>query len=97
MEEEDFLSAELELVPAGKAREAGLDRSLIMAYGQDDRACAFTSLQAMLDTREVEKTACCILVDKEEIGSTGATGRWHPDSLKTQQLRCWTEWESTVI
>ena len=74
MEEEDFLSAELELVPAGKAREAGLDRSLIMAYGQDDRACAFTSLQAMLDTREVEKTACCILVDKEEIGSTGATG-----------------------
>ena len=74
MEEEDFLSAELELVPAGKAREAGLDRSLIMAYGQDDRACAFTSLKAMLDTREVEKTACCILVDKEEIGSTGATG-----------------------
>lgn len=74
MEEEDFLSAELELVPAGKAREAGLDRSMIMAYGQDDRVCAFTSLKAMLDVKEVEKTTCCILVDKEEIGSTGATG-----------------------
>lgn len=72
--EEDFLSAELEVVPAGKARDAGLDRSLIMAYGQDDRVCAFTSLKAMLDVTAVEKTACCILVDKEEIGSTGATG-----------------------
>lgn len=74
MREADFLSAELEVVPAGKARDAGLDRSMIMAYGQDDRVCAFTSLKAMLDVTAVEKTACCILVDKEEIGSTGATG-----------------------
>ena len=74
MEEEDFLSAELEVVPAGKARETGIDRSMIMSYGQDDRVCAFTSLKAILDVKEVKKTACCILVDKEEIGSVGATG-----------------------
>lgn len=74
MEEEDFLSAELEIVPAGKARETGLDRSMIMSYGQDDRVCAFTSLKAILDVGDVERTACCILVDKEEIGSVGATG-----------------------
>lgn len=74
MEEEDFLSAELEIVPAGKARETGIDRSMIMSYGQDDRVCAFTSLKAILDVKEVKKTACCILVDKEEIGSVGATG-----------------------
>lgn len=74
MVEEDFLSAELEIVPAGAAREAGLDRSMIMSYGQDDRVCAYTSLAAMLETADVERTACCILVDKEEIGSVGATG-----------------------
>lgn len=74
MEEEDFLSAELEVVPAGKAREAGFDRSMILAYGQDDRVCAFTSLYAMLLCPEVSRTACGILVDKEEIGSVGATG-----------------------
>ena len=74
MEEEDFLSAELEIVPAGKARDCGIDRSMILAYGQDDRVCAFTSLFAMLDVKEVERTSCCILVDKEEIGSVGATG-----------------------
>lgn len=74
MTEEDFVSAELEIVPAGKAREMGFDRSMIMAYGQDDRVCAFTSLFAMLGTESVEKTACCVLVDKEEIGSVGATG-----------------------
>jgi len=78
IEEEDFLSAELEIVPAGKAREAGLDRSMILAYGQDDRVCAYTSMAAMLDLAKenvnVERTACCILVDKEEIGSVGATG-----------------------
>ena len=73
-EEEDFLSAELEVVPAGKAREAGFDRSMILAYGQDDRVCAYTSMQAMLDVKKCEKTICCILVDKEEIGSVGATG-----------------------
>ena len=74
MDEEDFISAELEVVPAGKAREAGFDRSMILSYGQDDRVCAFTSLKAMLDTKDPERTACCLLVDKEEIGSVGATG-----------------------
>jgi aspartyl aminopeptidase len=74
IEEEDFLSAELEIVPAGKARDYGLDRSMVMSYGQDDRVCAYTSLIAMLETQEVERTAVCILVDKEEIGSVGATG-----------------------
>ena len=72
--EEDFLSAELEIVPAGKAREAGIDRSMIMAYGQDDRVCAYTSLAAMLEVTDAAKTTCCLLVDKEEIGSVGATG-----------------------
>ena len=75
IEEEDFLSAELEIVPAGKARECGLDRSMIAAYGQDDRACAFPTLRAILDQEETpEKTSCSLLVDKEEIGSVGATG-----------------------
>ena len=74
LEEEDFLSAELEVVPAGKARDCGLDRSMIMAYGQDDRVCAYTSLLAMLESKDLKKTACCLLVDKEEIGSVGATG-----------------------
>lgn len=74
MEEEDFLSAELEIVPAGKARECGLDRSMILGYGQDDRVCAFPSLFAMFETEITERTSCCILVDKEEIGSVGATG-----------------------
>lgn len=74
MEEEDFLSAELEIIPAGKARDCGIDRSMILAYGQDDRVCAFTSLFAMLDVEEAVRTSCCILVDKEEIGSVGATG-----------------------
>lgn len=74
MEEEDFLSAELELVPAGKARDCGFDRSMILSYGQDDRVCAFTSLFAMLDVENTSKTTCCLLVDKEEIGSVGATG-----------------------
>lgn len=74
IEEEDFISAELEVVPAGKAREAGFDRSMILAYGQDDRVCAFSSLKAMLEVDESKRTACCLLVDKEEIGSVGATG-----------------------
>ena len=74
VEEEDFISAELEIVPAGKARDCGFDRSIVLAYGQDDRVCAFTSLFAMLDVHKTERTACCILVDKEEIGSVGATG-----------------------
>ena len=74
IEEEDLLSAELEIVPAGKARELGFDRSMIMSYGQDDRICAFTSLMAMLDIETPKRTACCLLVDKEEVGSQGASG-----------------------
>lgn len=75
IEEEDFLSAEIEVVPAGPARDCGLDRSMIAAYGQDDRVCAYTSLAAMLEMEETPKrTGCCLLVDKEEIGSVGATG-----------------------
>ena len=74
IEEEDFMSAELEIVPAGGARELGIDRSMIMSYGQDDRVCAYTSLAAMLEMEDVDKTSCCLLVDKEEIGSVGATG-----------------------
>ena len=74
VEEEDFISAELEVVPAGKEREAGLDKSMILAYGQDDRVCAYTSLKAMMDTEQTDRTSCLILVDKEEIGSVGATG-----------------------
>lgn len=74
IDEEDFESAELALVPADKARDLGFDRSMILAYGQDDRVCAYTSLRAMLETEHVRRTACCLLVDKEEIGSVGATG-----------------------
>ncbi len=74
LEEADFQSAELCLVPAGKARELGFDRSMTLAYGQDDRVCSYTSLRAMLDMKDVKRTACCLLVDKEEIGSVGATG-----------------------
>lgn len=76
IEEQDFLSAELEIVPAGKAREAGFDRSMILEYGQDDRVCAYTSARAVLEVagEVTDRTACCILVDKEEIGSVGATG-----------------------
>ena len=74
IEEEDFLSAEIEVVPAGPARDYGIDRSMIAGYGHDDRCCAFSSLFALLDCENPEYTACCILVDKEEVGSIGATG-----------------------
>ena len=74
IEEEDLLSAELEVVPAGAARDLGLDRSMILGYGQDDRSCAYTSLVAQLDAETPARTAVCLLVDKEEIGSVGATG-----------------------
>lgn len=73
-EEEDFLSAELEVVPAGKARDYGIDRSMVMGYGHDDRVCSYTSLMALLKIEKVDKTCVCFLVDKEEIGSAGATG-----------------------
>ena len=73
-EEEDFLSAEIEVVPAGKARDYGLDRSMVAGYGHDDRVCAYTSLRAILDIENPTYTSCAILVDKEEVGSPGATG-----------------------
>ncbi len=75
IEESDFLSAELTVVPAGAARDLGFDRSMILAYGQDDKVCAYTSLLAMLDEdKPLKRTSCCLIVDKEEIGSVGATG-----------------------
>ena len=74
IEEDDFLSAEIEVVPADKARDCGLDRSMILAYGQDDRVCAYTSLLAQLETPTQKYCSCTLLVDKEEIGSVGATG-----------------------
>lgn len=74
VEEEDFLSAELEIVPAGKSRDCGLDRSMVAGYGQDDRVCAYTSFLAMLEMEDPKRTSCCLLTDKEEIGSVGATG-----------------------
>lgn len=74
IEEDDFVSAEIEVVPAGKARHAGFDKSMILAYGHDDRVCAFSSYKAMLEVKGIKKTSCCILTDKEEIGSVGATG-----------------------
>ena len=74
VEEDDFVSAEIEVVPAGKARDYGLDRSMVMGYGHDDRICAYTSLVALLEMEETEKTSVCLLVDKEEVGSIGATG-----------------------
>lgn len=74
IEEEDFLSAELEVVPAGPARDYGLDRSMVMGYGHDDRVCAYPSFKAMLDANSAKRTMACLLVDKEEIGSVGATG-----------------------
>ena len=72
--EDDFVSAEIEVVPAGKARDYGLDRSMVMGYGHDDRICAYTSLMALLEMPSVKRTAVCLLVDKEEVGSIGATG-----------------------
>ncbi len=74
IEEEDFISAEIEVVPSGKARDYGLDRSMVMAYGQDDNVCAYTSLRAILEVQKPERTSCCILSDKEEVGSQGNTG-----------------------
>ena len=74
IEEDDFESAELEIVPAGKARDAGFDRSMVLSYGQDDRACAFPSFRAQMEMHGLARTSCTLLVDKEEIGSVGATG-----------------------
>ena len=74
VEEEDFLSAEIEVVPAGPARDMGLDRSMILGYGHDDRVCAYPSMLAQIDVANVERTSITLIVDKEEIGSVGATG-----------------------
>ena len=84
IEEEDFVSSEFEIVPQGKARDLGLDKSMVMGYGHDDRVCAYTSLLAILDTDNLERTSCAILVDKEEIGSVGATGaqsKWFENTI----------------
>ena len=84
IEEEDFLSSELEIVPEGKARDLGFDRSMVIGYGHDDRVCAYTSLRAVLDSDVCDRTVCAWLVDKEEIGSVGATGahsKWFENVL----------------
>ena len=83
VEEEDFLSAELEIVPAGKARDMGFDRSMILGYGHDDRVCAYPSMMAVLDYEGTpDYTLCCIITDKEEIGSVGRDGHGFPLSGK---------------
>ena len=74
IEEDDFESAELEVVPAGKARDAGFDRSMILGYGHDDRSCAYPAFRAQIESHDLDRTSCTLLVDKEEIGSVGATG-----------------------
>lgn len=74
IEEDDFVSAEFEIVPAGKARDLGLDRSMILAYGHDDRICAYPSVMALMNLKDPSRTTCCILTDKEEVGSQGNTG-----------------------
>ena len=74
VEEDDFVSAEIEVVPQGEAKDYGIDKSMIAGYGHDDRVCAYTSSRAILDVENPKRTSCCILVDKEEIGSVGATG-----------------------
>ena len=91
IEEEDFISAEIEAVPAGPARDYGLDRSMIMAYGQDDRVCAYTSFRAMIEMENPEYTSVCLLTDKEEIGSVGATGmhsRFFEDTVAEVMNAC---------
>lgn len=90
-EEEDFISAELEIVPAGEAKDCGFDESMIMGYGHDDRVCAYPSLIAMTESGSLKKTGICILVDKEEIGSVGATGmtsRFFENTVAEVMERC---------
>ena len=90
MEEEDFLSSELHAVPAGPARDYGLDRSMIAGYGHDDKVCAYTSLRAVLDAGKQEYTTVAVLVDKEEVGSIGATGaqsKWFEDTVAEMLYR----------
>ena len=89
IEEEDFLSAELSFVPAGAAREMGFDRSMILGYGQDDRVCSYTSLAAMLESKAPKRTACCLLVDKEEIGSVGHAFALLREHARRAHERAW--------
>lgn len=99
MEEADFLSAELEAVPAGKARDYGLDRSMVIGYGHDDRVCAYTSLAAMLEMDHCDKTCVCLLVDKEEVGSIGATGmqsRFFENSV-AEVMNCMQEYNELKL
>lgn len=90
-DENDFESAEIEIVPAGRARDAGFDRSLVLAYGQDDRACAYPAFRAQIEMHDLKRTSCTLLVDKEEIGSVGATGmrsRFFENSLAEVMNLC---------
>lgn len=96
IEEEDFVSAEIEVVPSGKARDYGLDRSMVAGYGHDDRVCAYTSLTAILDSDVSEYTSCAILVDKEEIGSVGATGA-HSLFFENTVAELLLKWELIVL
>lgn len=96
--DDDFVSAEIEVVPAGRARDYGIDRSMVMAYGQDDKVCAYPSLRAILDEKNPEYTSVCLLTDKEEIGSVGATGmqsRFFENTLAEfmNLLGCYSELE----
>ena len=91
IEEDDFVSAELEIVPAGACRDLGLDRSMIMGYGHDDKICAYTSLMAICEMKNPKRTSCCILVDKEEVGSQGNTGmqsRFFENSIAEMMEKC---------
>lgn len=99
IEEDDFISAELEIVPAGQARDYGLDRSMIMGYGHDDRVCAYTSLRALFEVNNPEKTCCCILVDKEEVGSIGATGMSSVffENILAELLNCTVGYDNLVL
>ena len=95
--EDDFLSSEIEVVPAGCARDMGLDKSMVLAYGQDDRSCAYSSLVAFLDAEATDKTLSCILVDKEEIGSVGATGMRSMFYENTVAEICSLEGEDSLV
>ena len=97
--EEDFNSAELTLVPAGRARELGFDRSMVLGYGQDDRVCSYTALCSMLETVAVKRTACCLLVDKEEIGSVGATGMQSRffENMVAEVLSAWGQYTEIAL
>jgi aspartyl aminopeptidase len=99
MEEEDFVSAEIEAVPAGRARDYGMDRSMIMGYGQDDRACAYPSYKALLELEDSAKTCVCLLVDKEEAGNVGATGMYSKffENAVAEIINCTGEYSEIIL